>query len=284
MPDKVLDAHPPSPIVPLFRLAPPRRIDLNLRPEGDSRGIEPDQEIFSLRWAALLPLRNMGSRQTKHGGGVPMCGQQDGLMLSTPQVQSYTQLYEETTYVRGPGLSCREALRSSRFRLASTGRHRLSDGRSAETSFEQQVQASYVQGSAYLQEEEFYLALNSFRGLQNLILTTIHPGLPPDAYLSPQFVAPLDPALVDAFTSKVAQSLTVVAPENIRVPDGVALPGGPLPDAVQKILAPFKSAGLRVSSERSGLQQGLNQGVTLIKAGDWAGALNIVPGRPRPRP
>jgi len=49
-----------------------------------------------------------------------------------------------------------------------------------------------VQGSAYLQEEEFYLALNSFRGLQNLILTTIHPALPPDAYLSPQFVAPLD--------------------------------------------------------------------------------------------
>ena len=70
-----------------------------------------------------------------------------------------------------------------------------------QTDFEKKVQQLYLQGNSNLQNEEYNLALNAFRQLENLILTTVHPTLPIDSsYLNPAFRFPVDISLLDTFT------------------------------------------------------------------------------------
>jgi hypothetical protein len=143
-----------------------------------------------------------------------------------------------------------------------------------QTQFELQVQALFVQGYGHLQNDELYLALQTFRQLQNLILTTVHPKLPADAYLSPNFVLPLDEELVDLFVNTVATKLSTLPLKHYVLPKGVDPGDGPLPDVIQKQLAPFETAGLTQSASQSLLHDGVAKGAGLAREGNWAAALD----------
>src|ERR1700676_3489719 len=69
-------------------------------------------------------------------------------------------------------------------------------------AFEQTLQRLY--GAAYdqLKQQKYAGALDAFRQLQNVILTTVHPSLPSTSWFSPSFVAPLDVSLVDVLAQK----------------------------------------------------------------------------------
>src|SRR5215510_15050891 len=90
-----------------------------------------------------------------------------------------------------------------------------------QTTFERQVQALYAQGYAYLRQEEYYLALNAFRDLQNVILTTVHPTLPIDLHRKRSLVFPLDATMVDAFAAKFGRELQLLPLNNTGLPDSV---------------------------------------------------------------
>src|ERR1700694_1020945 len=75
------------------------------------------------------------------------------------------------------------------------------------TAFEQQVQQLYGDAHVLLQTRKFDGALDAFRQLHNLILTTVHPSLPPTSYGHPGWTAPLDPALLDVLAARVGSVL-----------------------------------------------------------------------------
>jgi len=94
----------------------------------------------------------------------------------------------------------------------------FSDYQSADpaTYFEKKVQQLFLQGNDYLQKEEFNLALNAFRQLQNLILTTVHPALPIDTYLNRSYRFPVDISLLDVFTTKAGAVLNTLPLKTLR--------------------------------------------------------------------
>src|SRR5215469_12710130 len=71
------------------------------------------------------------------------------------------------------------------------------------TDFENRVQQLYTDAYGYLKQQQYDRALDAFRQLQNLILTTVHPTLPVTSYIDPEFIAPLDPQLLDVFAAKI---------------------------------------------------------------------------------
>src|SRR5215470_6792651 len=142
-----------------------------------------------------------------------------------------------------------------------------------QTAFEKNVQKLYAQGYDYLRQEEFGLALNSFRQLQNLILTTVHPTLPIDSYRRPQFQFPVDATMVDALAAKVGTELKALPVVHYSLPDGVVAKTG-FPDPIEKKLTLMASSGLAISAQRLQMADLVTQGLALAGASDWKGALD----------
>jgi hypothetical protein len=141
-----------------------------------------------------------------------------------------------------------------------------------QTTFERQVQAQYAQGYAYLRQEEYYLALNAFRELQNLILTTVHPTLPIDIHRKPDWVFPMDPSLIDAFAAKVGRELQLLPMPGPGLPDPV-LGKAALADPVEKRLSLFESTGLAITTQRGKMGQLIEDGLAAVGRGAWADAV-----------
>jgi hypothetical protein len=160
------------------------------------------------------------------------------------------------------------------YHVFSWGKPVVSDYQTADpkTTFELQVQDLFLRGYAYLKDDECYLALNSFRQLQNLILTTVHPTLPADAYLDPRFIAPMRAELIDVLAGKVATSLATLPLKKYELPEGIATTPS-LSAALQKDLGLYEIAGLSASAARSTISEGIAQGVALAQEGNWDGAV-----------
>jgi hypothetical protein len=141
-----------------------------------------------------------------------------------------------------------------------------------QTAFEKKVQASYIQGYDYMRQEEFSLALDTFRQLRNLILTTVHPTLPIDSYRRPQFVFPMDATMVDALAAKVGTELKALSPVRYSLPDAV-IGKTPFPDPIEKRLSLMAASGLEISTQRQQMTDLVSQGLTLAGQNDWKGAL-----------
>ena len=151
-------------------------------------------------------------------------------------------------------------------------------------AFEKQVQQLY--GAAYdqLKQQKFAGALDAFRQLQNVILTTVHPTLPPTSWYFPWFVAPLDVALVDVLAQKTVAVLNKQPITTFTFPaafagDGVAL----APDVVKR-LAPSESVGLRVSAQQQTVRDAVSKATVAVDGGDFRaaavnfkGALDVLP-------
>src|SRR6266568_4762556 len=143
-----------------------------------------------------------------------------------------------------------------------------------QTAFEKNVQELYARGYDYLKQEEFSLALDSFRQLQNLILTTVHPTLPIDSYRRPQFVFPIDATMVDALAAKVGTELKAMPVVRYSLPDAV-VGKTPFPNPIEKKLTLMASSGLGVSTQRLQLTDVVTQGLALADRSDWKGALDL---------
>lgn len=148
----------------------------------------------------------------------------------------------------------------------------FSDYQSADpaTDFEKKVQQLYLQGNDYLQKEEFNLALNAFRQLQNLILTTVHPALPIDTYLNPGFRFPVDISLLDAFTTKAGAVLNTLPLKTYDFPATI-VSDVKLSDPVLKVISPAEASGVTAVTQVK-VTGAISQGESLAQKGDWAAA------------
>jgi hypothetical protein len=139
-----------------------------------------------------------------------------------------------------------------------------------QSDFEKRVQQLYLQGNGYLQNEEYNLALNAFRQLQNLILTTVHPTLPIDTYRNPDFRFPMDVTLLDAFTTKSGEVLSNLPVKSYKFPEQV-VSDVKLSDPVLKVLSPAESFGISATTQVK-VTGAIAQAGGLAQKGDWAGA------------
>ncbi|HYR44231.1 MAG TPA: hypothetical protein VER98_14475 [Terriglobia bacterium] len=151
-----------------------------------------------------------------------------------------------------------------------------------QTVFEKKVQNLYIQGNANLQKEEYNLALNAFRQLQNLILTTVHPTLPIDSYLNPNFRFPFDISLLDVFAAKTADVLGSLPLKTYNFPDHV-VSDSKLADPVVKAITAADSYGITAVTQAK-VSDAIAKAGVLVQKGDWAGgaaafgdALKLVP-------
>ncbi|HVT94413.1 MAG TPA: hypothetical protein VHD76_16315 [Bryobacteraceae bacterium] len=142
-----------------------------------------------------------------------------------------------------------------------------------QTSFEKSVQDLYAKGYDYLKQEEYSLALDAFRQLQNLILTTVHPTLPLDSYRRPLFQFPIDVTMVDALAAKVGTELKALPVVRYSLPDAV-VGKTPFPDPIEKKLTLMASSGLGISTQRAQMTDLVTQGLALAANSDWQGALD----------
>ncbi|PWT83400.1 MAG: hypothetical protein C5B44_00660 [Acidobacteria bacterium] len=143
-----------------------------------------------------------------------------------------------------------------------------------QTAFEENVQQLYAKGYDYLKQEEYGLALDSFRQLQNLILTTVHPTLPIDSYRRPRFSFPMDATMVDALAAKVGTELKAASISSYSLPDAV-IGKAPFPDPVEKKLTLMASSGLGVSAQRLQMTDLVSQGLAFAANNDWKSALGV---------
>jgi hypothetical protein len=140
------------------------------------------------------------------------------------------------------------------------------------TAFEQQVQQLYSDAYALLKTQKFDGALDAFRQLHNLILTTVHPSLPPTSYGHPRWTAPLDPGLVDVLATKIGTVLQAQPLASYAFPKMVVADAGALPGGVTQNLAAFESSGLQLSPKQALVQASAARAAEAAAANDWAGA------------
>jgi hypothetical protein len=137
------------------------------------------------------------------------------------------------------------------------------------SAFEFQIRQQYVSAYDALKKGQFATALDAFQQLQNLILTIVHPSLPPTSYRNGNFVAPMDPGLIDVFASKAASVLQAQSIPGYAFPTTVVADVAGFPASVAEKLAPFRAAGLNVSAAQLQVQGSISQAYTAAAANDW---------------
>jgi hypothetical protein len=152
------------------------------------------------------------------------------------------------------------------------------------TGFEVQVQQQYASAFDSLKRGQYARALSAFKQLHNLILTTVDPTLPVTSYQNPKFVPPLDVGLIDVFAAKSGAVLQNQPLPGYSFPSAVVGQVAAIPTGVSANLAPFKTAGLALSTARTQAAASIDQANAAAGAGDWktaarvfAGALHDVP-------
>jgi hypothetical protein len=140
------------------------------------------------------------------------------------------------------------------------------------TGLEIQIQRQYAVAYDSLKQGRYAAALDAFRQLQNLILTSVHPTLPVTSYLSPQFVAPMDVSLIDVFASRAASVLQTQPIPTYTFPGTLVADAAAFPAPVAATLASFQTAGLKVSAAQLQLTATITQAYSAAGANDWAGA------------
>jgi len=144
---------------------------------------------------------------------------------------------------------------------------------SPETQFEFRVQSLFGQGQAYLQKEEYNLALDKFRDLMGLILRTAHPKMPVDPNSLPIFTFPKQATLIDTFASKAADILKKNPIVNYQFPSALFSSTAILPADTAGQLKPVLDMGLQVKSFQSGFKDNVDAAAALAEDQDWKGAI-----------
>lgn len=119
---------------------------------------------------------------------------------------------------------------------------------SPESSFEWDVFSHFMTGQKHLRQEEYVLALNSFRELMALILRTANPQMPFDPYLLQRFVFPMDLALVDVLAAKAAEILIKTPVPVYKFPPTLMSEQSVLPAVVTRKLNRMLKQGLQITS------------------------------------
>jgi len=142
-----------------------------------------------------------------------------------------------------------------------------------ETAFEKQVQALFMEGQAYLQREEFMLALRAFRELMAIILHTANPKMPVDPNRFPGLSFPLDTALVDTLTQKSAEILQKTPVVGYKFPSSVMSEQSILPGPVLEKLKPAVDSGLQITSYHNLVHEHLQAAFAAVEASNYARAI-----------
>lgn len=141
-----------------------------------------------------------------------------------------------------------------------------------ETAFERKVQQSFLEGQRYLHQEEYGLALDTFRELQALILKTVHPKLPINPWKPLPFLT-IDAAFVDAFVIKAGDVLNKTPAIKYQFPASLIGEQSILPAATQKQLEPAVNSGLQITSFHQTVSEKLTQSLVAVDKSEWTVAL-----------
>jgi Tc toxin complex TcA C-terminal TcB-binding domain len=141
-----------------------------------------------------------------------------------------------------------------------------------ETTFERKVQQSFLEGQRYLHQEEFGLALDTFRELQALILKTVHPKLPINPWKPLPFIT-INAAFVDAFVIKAGDVLNKTPAIKYQFPASLISGESILPAEIQKQLEPAVNSGLQVTSFHQAVSEKLAQSLLAVDESEWTSAL-----------
>ena len=139
--------------------------------------------------------------------------------------------------------------------------------------FERRVHRLFLEGQRRLHQEEFALALDTFRELQALILVTADPQMPPDPHRSPGFRFPMDAALVNTLAGRAGEILRETPPTVYRFPDAVAPDVSKLPASVQQKIKPAVESELHITSFHGKVFGLVESGLAAAAKEDWSSAL-----------
>lgn len=115
--------------------------------------------------------------------------------------------------------------------------------RTPENELERSIQIELAEANAYLQREEFTLALHAYEQLRWRILQTIQPQLPPLIGTTIHLSKSVLEALVDPLVQHAAQMLNVTPEPRTALPPEL-VGGDPLPPTVMGALSELVDAGL----------------------------------------
>ncbi len=143
-----------------------------------------------------------------------------------------------------------------------------------ETEFERIVQALYINGQTYLQQEKYVQALDTFRELMLLILHTANPQMPVDPNQVSWVAFPKDMALVDTLTAKAAEILQKTPVPVYKFPLAFMSEQSILPGPIEEELKPALENGLQIISHHKIVKQQLETASTAMVEDNFKGALN----------
>ncbi|MFZ5818119.1 MAG: hypothetical protein ACOY93_22940 [Bacillota bacterium] len=141
-----------------------------------------------------------------------------------------------------------------------------------ETAFEREVQSLLAEAGAHLAHEEYRLALDGYRELAALILSTADPKLPAGAGQNPSFRPPRLPELLDPLINAAANILKATPTEESLVPSTLISTNLQLPAQVRAQLQPFAEAGLQTAAFLPEVELLLSKAEEAVQRQDWPAA------------
>ena len=140
-------------------------------------------------------------------------------------------------------------------------------------AFERRVNRLFYKGKKHLYHEEYALAFNSFKELSHLILSTVHPTLPPNPSTNYYFNAPLSLDLLDPMMKRTAEILRDTPVAKYEFPESVIDKNNALPTTVSNKISKITNAGIHVTSHHNTVRAEIDKGTQLAKKGKWSLAL-----------